>query len=227
MKTGVVGDRRGRRTGLSGVLPVVLALAAAGCSMPGKAFVPSESHVLEYPAPVFEKTDVLDAALKVERFSAARAFSGPDMVFRERPRLQSAYTGHRWRVSPEDMVTDLFLRDLRGSGLFRAVFSCRDRSAAWFVLEGGIGEFCERREDGRARAVLHTTLTLLDLRRSDPTKRVLFQKEYRFSIPMEEGNPDDLARAMSLAMGDFTREAIADVRRAVGDAVAAGNPPGS
>lgn len=226
MKTGVVGNRRGKRAGLPGVLLAALILGAAGCSIPGKAYVPSESHVLEYPVPVFGKADVLDAALKVGRFSAARAFSGPDMVFRERPRLQSAYINHRWQVSPEDMVTDLFLRDLRGSGFFRAVFSCRDRSAAWFVLEGGIGEFCERREEGRAEADLHATLTLLDLRKSDPTARVLFQKEYRFSTPMAEGDPDDLARAMSLSMGNFSREAIADIRRAVREAVASGAPAG-
>jgi hypothetical protein len=67
----------------------------------------------------------------------------------------------------------------------------------------------------------------VDLGKSDPTERVLFQKEYGFSRPMADGSPADLARAMSLSTRDFTGEAIAGIHRAVRKAVASGVPAGS
>ena len=172
-------------------------------------------YVLEYPPPQGLGQPAVEAMVRVERFSADRMFMGQAMLYREGPFLREAYPEQRWRVGPGDMVTEFLRRDLRETGLFRAVLSERDADDVRFSLTGGVEEFVEIRETGKRKALLAVTITLLDLTRKETASLVVLQKTYRLEAAVAGEGAANLAAAMSLAMSDLSRQVIADIASAL------------
>jgi len=193
------------------LLTVLFLLLIAACTparSPGRAF---EYYILEYPSPAIGDRPPVSELLTVERFSAAQAFNSTAMVYRSSPSVLNAYTYHRWKSPPPEMTTDRVLRDLRDSGLFRAVFSDYDEADARFILQGRLEEFLEI-EDGEGRkAFLSLDVTLLDRSRREAARGVIFQKAYRALEPLETHSPAAFARAMSRAMEQVSRQMTSDV----------------
>ena len=65
------------------------------------------------------------------------------------------------------------------------------------------------------QAALVLNITLLDTEEKDPTKRVIFQKNYRADEPLTEKTPDGLAQAMSRAMERLSAQIITEVYQAI------------
>jgi len=183
----------------------------AGCGKPPSLV---QRYILEYPPPVVAASPKIDAAIKVELFSVAQVFNSPNMIYQPQPFKSEAYHYHRWRVNPGNMVTDYLLRDLRNSGLFKAVLSAGSAGKTKFLLEGGIGEFQEVDEPGGWHAALALNITLLDQSRLEISERVVFQKNYHTVEPLTEQTPKGLAEGMSRAMARLSGQIITDVYRA-------------
>lgn len=137
------------------------------------------------------------------------------MVFRPEPFKLDTYASNHWMVNPGDMVSDFLLRDLRGSGLFRAVFSFRDLEDARYSLEGSVDEFLEVDEDGKRHAVMACTVTLVDLFHTEASARLLFQKRYQAAEPLQKETPAGLAQAMSTGMEKVSTRIINDIHTAI------------
>lgn len=197
------------------LIPVLCLLLLAACTparSPGRAF---EDYALEYASPAFAGRPPINELLRVERFSGARAFDSTAMIYRSGPSALNTYGYHRWKAPPADMVTDLVLRDLRKSGLFKAVFSEYDEADARFALQGRLEEFLEIEDRGSRNALISLDITLLDRSRRDPAQGVLFQKGYRALEPLDGRTPGALARAMSRAMEQVSRQTTSDIYEAV------------
>lgn len=174
-----------------------------------------DHYSLEYDPPVFEGTAPLDEVLKLDRFSATEALRGVLMISRLEPYVYYADPYHRWRVNPADLTTDFLSRDLRSAGLFKAVFTWRDPVDARFVLKGAVEEFSETGgADGR-RSLLVLRMTLMDMSKSDVQNRVVYQKKYESSLPVEGRSAAGLAAAMSRAMALLSRQIVDDAYVAV------------
>jgi cholesterol transport system auxiliary component len=174
-----------------------------------------EQYTLEYPPPALAGSSPLEQGLSVERFSVAQDLNSQAMVYRPLDFQRQVYSYHRWRVNPADLCTDYLLRDLRASGLFKAVFSYQAPGAARFRLEGALQEFLEKDEAAGAQAVLSLNLTLLDLNFPDLPRRLVFQRTYEQSAPMPRPGAAELAQAMSQAFAQLSQKAIADVHQAM------------
>jgi ABC-type uncharacterized transport system auxiliary subunit len=200
------------------IMVLLTAALLSGClGGAGKApFV--RQYVLEYP-PAAAKLSPFEAAIRVEGFSVDRLFAGYEMIFSAGPFLREAYPVQRWRVMPADRMTELIRRDLRHSGLFRAVLTERDADEVRFALKGVVEECFEKRRDGRRRAVLAATLTLFDQSRRETGGWVVFQKPYRFEADVTGEGAAGLAEALSRAAADLSRQAIADIASALGQAI--------
>ncbi|MFH1035408.1 MAG: ABC-type transport auxiliary lipoprotein family protein [Pseudomonadota bacterium] len=197
-----------------GLLSLLLALA--GCLGAGsKPSVTVEQYTLEYPPPALAGLSHLEQGLSVERFSVAQDFNGQAMVYRPVDYQRQVYAYHRWRVNPADLCTDYLLRDLRASGLFKAVFSYQNPGPARFRLEGAVQEFLESDEATGPRARLSLNLTLLDLSFSDLPRRLVFQRTYEQGAPMPRPGAGELAQAMSQAFSQLSRQALTDIHQAV------------
>ncbi len=201
------------RLGLAALIAFggVLALLAAGCGKPPMLI---NQYILEYPAPPVGKKARLEAALKVELFAVAQPYNSTAMVYRPQPFKNQVYNYSRWRVNPGYLVTDYLLRDLRDSGLFRAVFSYNETGKARFLLEGGVEEFQELDQPDGWKAALVLSVTLLDLNQEELPQRVLFQKKYRALEPLPEKTPQGLAQGMSRALEQLSAQILTDVYEA-------------
>ena len=206
---------RFQRTGFIRPGPVCLvalgALIWLGC---GKAPTLVQKYILEYPAPGREGKTKIDEALKVELFAVAQAYNSTAMVYRPTPFKSEAYTYHRWRVNPGNLVSDYLVRDFRSAGLFKAVFSGGRGDPSRFVLEGGVEEFQEVDAPEGWQAVLILNLTLLDTNYQEIPQRVVFQKNYQALEPMPEKTPGGLAQGMSRALEKLSGQIQADVYEA-------------
>jgi len=208
-------------------VPIVLSAALlimtlAGCLGGGNTTPLPFQYSLEYPLPHPADLTPLDVALKIERFASAQAINNVSMIYRSQPYRYDAYYYHYWRVRPRDLVTDFLLRDLKSSGLFKAVFSYQDGQDGRFVVQGAVTECSAQYElPDTQRAVLSLTLTLLDTSEREITKQVLLEKRYDFSPAMEKRTPDALARGISASMEALSPQILQDIHRTVHERIGA------
>ena len=190
---------------------IALAFVAAACSTLKQPSPRIAFYTLEYPSPRVEGLKPLSAALQVDRFAVAPMYNTSQMVYRDRAFRRDAYIYHRWRSNPGDLVTYFIARDLRESGLFKAVSPGEGELFSQYVLEGSVEEFFEWETEAEWKAVLAVSITLLVDRQPDISKRVLFQKTLSTSKIFKQKNPLGFAEAMSEAMAEVSLEIIQSI----------------
>jgi ABC-type uncharacterized transport system auxiliary subunit len=191
----------------------------SGCMGSSQPSIAVKHYTLEYPFFRFENLSRIDQVIRVERFTAFRPFQGNEMVYRPKPYVRNIYNYHRWTISPADLITEILLRDIRGSGVFKSVFTYEDPGDARFVLEGRLEEFMEVDEGERSWASLIVHVSFSDLSGKNPANRIILQKTYKFLEPFKERHPQELVKAMSMATEKFSKELILDLYRVAGGAV--------
>jgi len=170
-----------------------------------------QHYMLEYTSPDMKGLKPLPVSLKVDRFSVAPAYNTNRIIFRDGSFKRDEYFYHKWRANPGDMVTYFLSRDIRDSGLFKAVLPHGSEFPFSCVLEGSVDEFVEWDSPEGWYGVLAVTVTLMAANEPDVTKRILFQKTYRAEKPLTEKNPQGLTQALSLAMADISKNIIMDI----------------
>jgi ABC-type uncharacterized transport system auxiliary subunit len=209
-------QKRGKRVFLSLLITLTFSLTSlAGCLNLQKPARYVEQYILEYPSPEISGLSFVDTTIRVERFSEASAYNTSAMLYRPEAFKLEAYQYHRWRVHPADLVTDLFVRDLKKGALFKGVFTKSDQQEGRFIIEGGVEEFLEVEENNRREALLALSITLIDSSTQDISKRILFQKRYRFLNSIDENTPRGLAKGMSQGMQKFSEALIRDIHTAI------------
>jgi ABC-type uncharacterized transport system auxiliary subunit len=194
---------------------IVLSLIIIGCTGSGKPQYEVESYLLNYSAPSWDKPEKLDASVKFNRFSIAAAYNSANMVFRKDSYSLDSFNYSRWTVNPADMTADSLLRDVRGSGLFQAVFSRYETDEGRFLISGGIEEFFLRMEKSNKTAVISIVISLKDTREKETGKSIMFQKKYVREEPLQESSPEGYCQAASQAMRMLSEQIINDIYAAV------------
>lgn len=193
------------------LITLLLIFILAGCVSPKSPSATIAYYTLEYDPPVVKNHPPLPVALRVERFTVAPLYNSSNMIFREAAFKRDAYSYHRWRANPADLVTHYLGRDLKTSNLFAGVYDTRSRFLSTHAIEGSVDEFFENDSYSAWEAVLALTVTLVAEHEPDISKAVLLQKHYRISEPCEQKNPGAVAAAMSRAMAKISEMIIADV----------------
>ena len=170
-----------------------------------------QHYMLEYTSSEMKDLKPLPVSLKVDRFSVAPAYNTNRIIFRDGSFKRDEYFYHKWRANPGDMVTYFLSRDIRNSGLFKAVLPYGSELPFSCVLEGSVDEFVEWDSPEGWHGVLAVTVTLMAAKEPDVSKRILFQKTYRAEKPLTEKNPQGLTQALSLAMADISKNIIMDI----------------
>jgi cholesterol transport system auxiliary component len=190
---------------------IALAFAGTACSTLKQPSQKIDFYTPEYSPPKAGDLKPLSATLRVQRFTVAPLYNTNQMIYRDRSFRREAYVYDRWRSNPGDLVTYFFSRDLRESGLFRAVSPWETELRTGYVLEGSVEEFFEWETEEAWKAVLAVSLTLLAEGEPDISKKVLFQKTLSSSKPCKQKNPVGFAEAMSEAMAEVSREIIKSI----------------
>lgn len=173
-------------------------------------------YALEYDAPEFTGKTPLPVAIKMERIGVSPLYNSINIVYRENEYSRDAYSYHKWRINPGDMVTDLLTRDMRESGLFRAVInSGSSGSGAYYNLGGNVEGFYEEDEGKDRFGALSITINLVNEKEQAPDRKIMFQKTYIRKKRCEKNNPRALAKALSEGMREISAEIINDVYNAL------------
>ena len=168
-------------------------------------------YSLEYPSPQFSDLKSLPLVIKMEPFNTAPIYHTSRILYRDRSFNINSYAYHQWRANPGNLVQYFLLRDLKASGLYKAILPYSSRSAASYVLEGSLDEFIEWDGDTGWEAVLSLSITLIKSGEKDIQKRIVMQKDYRTLEPCSLKNPLAVAEAMSRAMSRVSEQIIRDL----------------
>jgi cholesterol transport system auxiliary component len=196
-------------------LLLLLMVLMTSCSLGAKPSYKVNQYTLEYPSPFSKELPSISELVKVEQFSIAQTFNTSAMIYKEGPNLRNVDPYNRWRIKPGEMAAECLVRDLRNSGLFRAVISYNDSEETRYLLEGQVDEFLEASEKDGRKAVLGLNVTFLDLKKRDTAEKVIFQRDYNVVEPYTENTPAALAQGMSRAMEKISRQIILDLQDAV------------
>jgi len=188
---------------------LVLLILMAGCAGTRGKRVAFDYYTLEYDPPIEKAVspkEVLPVILRVERFAAAPEYETDRMIYRDSSNKRSAYYYYKWRAVPADLVTFFLKRDLADSGRFAGVLPPESGSFSTHVLDGTVEEFLEWDNETSCEAVISVNIALLDPRETDVTKNVLLQQSFSARKECEARQPRYVARAMSGAMAQLSRE---------------------
>ena len=170
-----------------------------------------EYYTLEYEPPAGTDLVPLPYVVRIERFGVAPTYNTSRIIYREGSFRREAYVYKRWRSNPGDLVTYFLNRDIKRSGLFRAVLPHDSRFPSSFVIEGSVDEFFEWDTTTVWTAVLTLSITLMAENEPDISKRILLQKTYQSREACRSKSPAALAEAMSRAMARVSGEIIKDL----------------
>jgi hypothetical protein len=109
------------------------------------------------------------------------------------------------------MIADSLVRDMRGSGLFSAVFSRYETEDGQFIISGSIDEFYLREDRSNKTALIGIIISLQDTRERETGKRMMFQKKYVREEPLQESSPRGYCQAASEAMRVISEQITKDI----------------
>jgi len=194
---------------------IVSSFLITGCAGGGRPQYNVENYLLSYAVPSGKKLDALAVSIKFNRFSIAAAYNSTNMIFRSDAYSLDSFNYSRWAVNPADMIADSLLRDMRGSGLFGAIFSRYEGDEGRFVISGGIEEFYLRIDKSNKTAVISIAISLKDTREKETGKGMMFQKKYVREEQLQESSPRGYCQAASQAMLVISQQITKDIYAAV------------
>ncbi len=186
-------------------------LLLGGCMQAKHPGPQIEYYTLEYEIPSGNGLAPLPYVIRIERFAVAPTYNTSRIIYREGSFRREAYVYKRWRSNPGDLVTYFLSRDIKGSGLFRAVLPHDSRFPSSFVIEGSVDEFFEWDTTTVWTAVLTLSITLMAENEPDISRRILLQKTYQVEEECRSKNPGALAEAMSRAMARVSGQIVKDL----------------
>jgi cholesterol transport system auxiliary component len=147
----------------------------------------------------------------VELFSVSPIYNTRKIIYRDDAYKRAAYDYHKWQANPAEFVTYFLARDMRQSGLFKAVVTRNYRFPHTYMLGGSVDEFLESDMQAGCQADLSLNIVLMSENETDVSKKIIFQKSYHIRKPCRQKNPRALAEAMSKAMAEASTQIIDEV----------------
>ena len=175
-----------------------------------------QRYQLDYESPLTGIEPVIDAVMRIRRFSTSPVYDRPEMIF-SRGRFERGVDFYsQWATRPGDMIPALLMRDIQASGLFRAVTNNLSGLLPDYELEGVVMEFLDADKNGKERAaLLSAQVTVTRVNPGKGENAILIQKTYAASSPFTERRPQAFVAAMSAAMKTLSGELIKDIQNAI------------
>jgi ABC-type uncharacterized transport system auxiliary subunit len=193
------------------LLLLTLLVSIYGCMNLKQPYRKIDYYTLEYDPPKLSLSEPLSLTLRMERFTVAPTYNTSHMVFRDKSFKRNTYVYHQWRANPADLVAHFLYRDIRQSGLCKAVLPHSSSFTASYVLDGSVDEFFEWDTNGHWQAILSLGITLMVDNEPDVSEQIIFQKNYHAKEKCKRKNPQALAEAMSRAMTELSRQIMEDI----------------
>ena len=135
----------------------VLCLLSGACANLRQPSLKVQYYTLEYALPRLTDLTPTSQVLRVNRFSVAPMYNTRHIIYRDKAFQRQSYAYHKWRANPGDLVTFFLARDMKQSGLFKAVLPRDTNIPASFLVEGSVDEFFEWDQGTEWMAALSVT----------------------------------------------------------------------
>jgi ABC-type uncharacterized transport system auxiliary subunit len=191
------------------IILIAFSLAFSGCVQLKQPNTKFEYYTLEYDALTSDKSPVSghkSTILKIKYFSTSPIYNTDRIIYSDQQFKRTPYFYHKWKVKPAEFVTYFLSRDLKESGLFKAVLPPTSGSLHTHTVEGTVDKFLELDSNDSWEAVLSISVTLQVAREQDVDKKIIFQRSFSTKRKCKEKNPLALAQAMSQAMAEVSKE---------------------
>jgi hypothetical protein len=163
----------------------------------------------------------LDAGVRLLQIDASGVLGALDVVAVKDGAIAASVSGMRWHRRPQDAAAAALAAAVEGSGSFlRGVVDSSSASTPAFELRGTLSAFHLLESGDATEAVVAMELELK--RRGAPDTRRL---PVEGRVPLRTRAPEDVAAAMSAALGRAVETAAAGLRVAARDL--SKEPPGS
>lgn len=199
------------RTRIAGHLPLIALLFMLAACAGSKAGKPTYYYTLDYPSPVPMENSKLMNVLRVDRFAATPPFHTQRIIYADKGLHRNAYAHFQWIAAPGEMLAFFLGRDLRSSEAFKAVLSPDATVLPTHIIKGWVETFLEEDFTSRGQASLKLSITLMDARETDVSRRVIFQKSYAAKRECTAKTPAALAAAMSEAAAQISAQMVQDI----------------
>jgi len=206
-----------RSVTLSAAILIPIVIFLLGCVGSQQPYKETHHYTLEYDPPVVEIDSPFPFPLRIKPFQAAPVYRTSRIVFKSRAFKRDYYHYHKWRADPGELVTWFLTRDLRASGLFKAVFASGNNLQTSYFLEGTVEEFLEQDKSDAWEAVLSFSIILASEQKTEPDGKIIFQKQYAFTEKCKNKNPRAFAEAMSIAMAHLSKAVLSDIKTALSE----------
>jgi len=190
---------------------MILFFMLAGCAFRSQDAI--TYHSFDYPAPAKENEAsvpetimvynfVLDSSVEIHALEISYSKGGEKTIIK-----------HRWQDNPADMITDLVLRDLSGSGLFQKAIDQLGTARYRYALEGTIRKLQGIVQNDKASALYEIEATLIDFDAHAGKNKNLLKKTYKLEIPAKDDKPDSIVAALNQGIKEFSSQLRNDIRQ--------------
>lgn len=145
------------------------------------------------------RSTVTEKALKVARFRAAAPYENKNFVYRKGDIDYESDYYNAFLTLPGDMMTDTVREWLVKTGLFKFVVDSEDTDEPHYNLEGFVKSlYGDYSQTGTPRAILEIRLSLSQKEKDRSV--LVFQKEYREQLPLQQDSPAHLVQGWNEAL---------------------------
>lgn len=152
-------------------------------------------YLIDYPIAMKnnEAEAVHQIVLGVARFEAAPLYQEERLVYRDSPYEGKYYHYHRWIASPEQMITEKVIEQLRASNRFEQVVAFPKYSQVNYVLQGTIKALEEWDEGDQWYARVQITFEIM----SKTDNQVIWQKTIEKKNRVSQKTPAEVVKGIN------------------------------
>jgi len=182
-----------------------LLLTGAGCLRSG-TYVPTMYYTVD---PVIEAPPAssCESTLGIRTLTSARPYNKTRMHYREEGLVIGEYEYDEWAELPTAFVTRALLDTLISSNRYEDTGYANDMPSPDFILTGQLRQFVELRTTNPWTAVCEVRIEVRDTHEGS----VVWSGTPSASVPIHDEGPSAFAEAMSKAVGQVVKEAVANI----------------
>ncbi|MDP8208474.1 MAG: ABC-type transport auxiliary lipoprotein family protein [Candidatus Electryonea clarkiae] len=193
------------------ILILVISLHLAGCLTIPRDTLEITRYSIDVPDSVVSGTSNSNITIVVAPFQANAELKSELIHYKNAKNKSNYYYYHRWLVSPENILEDLFTEYLVSWNSFEGVFQQPSGLIPDYEIHGRLVKFHANNIRGNYSAVLEIKLSLFKIDQIKYTKELKFQKTYSISIERKNNSVASFVEAANLAVKDWLIQARTDI----------------
>jgi cholesterol transport system auxiliary component len=173
---------------------------SAGCLRMEQSIPDKQYFILDISRQAGATTDARRGpALMVRNFFVSPPYDGKAFVYRTSSLKYESDFYNAFFVSPVAMLSEEIRRWFQRTSLFTVVVDSGSMTQPLYVLEGNVSAFYgDYTEKAEPKAILEIAFILF--RNVSPRPAIVLQKEYRETVVLKEGSPEELVIGWSKAL---------------------------